>query len=159
MRALAVPGAHGRRCSCCRSARDSLGTLLPAFGYLPAIGGTQFVARPVAHARSRIRASRPALALTLVTGVATTVLSVALACGLLRVARTTAPWTRRAGAWLAPMLATPHSALAIGLAFLIAPSGWIVRALSPWLTGWTLPPDVATVGDPSGCRAGRSACC
>ena len=57
---------------------------------------------------------------------------------------------RALGAWIAPILATPHSALAIGLAFLIAPSGWIARAISPWLTGWTLPPDVATVGDPRG---------
>jgi len=48
------------------------------------------------------------------------------------------------------VLATPHAAIALGVAFLIAPSGWIARALSPWLTGWTLPPDVATVGHPSG---------
>ena len=57
---------------------------------------------------------------------------------------------RRIGGALAPVLATPHSALAIGLAFLIAPSGWIARAISPWLTGWALPPDVATVGDAAG---------
>ena len=69
------------------------------------------------------------------------------------------PWTRRIGGWLAPILSTPHSAIAIGLAFLIAPSGWIVRAFSPWLTGWTLPPDVATVGDAGGIGADRSACC
>ncbi len=29
------------------------------------------------------------------------------------------------------MLATPHAAFAIGLAFLLAPSGWELRALSP----------------------------
>jgi putative thiamine transport system permease protein len=54
------------------------------------------------------------------------------------------------GAAIAPVLATPHSALAIGLAFVIAPSGLIVRALSPWLTGFEVPPDVATVGDARG---------
>ena len=61
------------------------------------------------------------------------------------------PWTRRAGrvARADPGDAA-FGASRIGLAFLIAPSGWIVRALSPWLTGWTLPPDVATVGDPRG---------
>src|SRR3546814_16929645 len=32
-------------------------------------------------------------------------------------------------------------------AFLIAPSGWLVRLVSPWATGWQLPPDVATVQD------------
>ena len=56
----------------------------------------------------------------------------------------------RAARLLVPFLATPHAAMAIGLAFLIAPSGWIARALSPWATGWTLPPDVATVHDPAG---------
>jgi putative thiamine transport system permease protein len=44
----------------------------------------------------------------------------------------------------------PHSALAIGLAFVLLPSGWLVRWVSPELTGWTLPPDVGTVGHPSG---------
>ena len=80
--------------------------------------------------------------------------SALLAFGFCAWAHGTRVVRRARAAWLAPMLATPHSALAIGLAFLIAPSGWIVRALSPWLTGWTLPPDVATVGDPRGRRAG-----
>ena len=40
--------------------------------------------------------------------------------------------------------------LAIGLAFLAAPSGWLARLTSPWLTGWRYPPDIATVGDPWG---------
>ena len=51
---------------------------------------------------------------------------------------------------LAPLLALPHAAFAIGFAFLIAPSGWLVRLLSPWATGWTRPPDLATVNDPVG---------
>lgn len=48
---------------------------------------------------------------------------------------------------LVPILAAPHAAIAIGLAFLLAPSGWIVRWLSPWLTSWHLPPDWATIQD------------
>ena len=48
---------------------------------------------------------------------------------------------------MVPVLAAPHAAIAIGLAFLIAPSGWLARWLSPWLTNWTLPPDWATVQD------------
>ena len=48
---------------------------------------------------------------------------------------------------IVPVLAAPHAAIAIGLAFLIAPSGWLVRWFSPWLTDWTLPPDWATVQD------------
>jgi len=48
------------------------------------------------------------------------------------------------------MLATPHAALAIGLLFLLAPSGWLLRALSPWLTGFDSPPPWPTTQDPWG---------
>jgi putative thiamine transport system permease protein len=51
---------------------------------------------------------------------------------------------------LAPLLATPHAAIAIGFAFLILPSGWIARVLSPELTGWHRPPALVTVRDPHG---------
>src|SRR5690606_944778 len=52
-------------------------------------------------------------------------------------------------ALMAPLIAVPHAAVALGLAFVIAPSGWLVRLISPWATGWDLPPDVATVQDPN----------
>lgn len=48
------------------------------------------------------------------------------------------------------MLATPHAALAIGFLFLLAPSGWLLRALSPWLTGFESPPAWPTTQDPWG---------
>jgi putative thiamine transport system permease protein len=48
------------------------------------------------------------------------------------------------------MLATPHAALAIGFLFLLAPSGWLLRALSPWLTGFESPPPWPTTQDPWG---------
>lgn len=51
---------------------------------------------------------------------------------------------------LLPVLATPHAALAIGFAFLAAPSGWIARSISPWATGWDRPPDLAIPQDPLG---------
>lgn len=51
---------------------------------------------------------------------------------------------------LSPLLALPHAAAALGLAFLIAPSGWIARAVSPWATGWQDPPDLLILNDPMG---------
>jgi len=51
---------------------------------------------------------------------------------------------------MVPLLAVPHLALAVGLAFLIAPSGWLVRLVAPWPSGWHTPPDVALVQDPLG---------
>ncbi|MBL0252916.1 MAG: hypothetical protein IPQ12_10250 [Polaromonas sp.] len=44
---------------------------------------------------------------------------------------------------LGPMLAMPHAALAIGLVFLLSPSGWLLRLFSPWLTGFDFPPGMA----------------
>jgi putative thiamine transport system permease protein len=51
---------------------------------------------------------------------------------------------------LSPLLALPHAAAALGLAFLISPSGWMSRALSPWATGWENPPDLLILNDPMG---------
>ena len=61
-------------------------------------------------------------------------------------------WIRRA---LSPILALPHAAFALGFAFLLAPSGLIARALSPWATGWDRPPDLLIVNDPGGPRDDR----
>ena len=91
----------------------------------------------------------PALAMTLWTGLAATALALALAALLLSLSFPGARWERLAKA-LAPMLAVPHAAFAIGLAFLIAPSGWLLRALSPWATGFDAPPAWATTQDPWG---------
>lgn len=55
-------------------------------------------------------------------------------------------WIKR----LPLMLALPHAAFAIGLMFLLSPSGWILRLLSPWLTGFEWPPAWQTTQDPFG---------
>lgn len=124
-------------------------TLLPAFGVFPAIGGTSF---GLGGWNSLLASPgfSTALRLTLSTGLAATVLSLACAVGFSAMA---ARWpifaVLRRG--LVPLLASPHSATALGLAFLVAPSGWIVRLLSPWATGLERPPvDLVTVQDPLG---------
>jgi putative thiamine transport system permease protein len=119
-------------------------TLAAAFGYLPALGGATLGL----DAWRRLFAEpglMATLGLTLRVGFAATALSLALALALLA-----ASSSRRLDPLLAPLIASPHSAVAVGLAFLIAPSGWIVRLLSPWASGWTMPPDIAIVGDPAG---------
>ena len=90
-----------------------------------------------------------ALALTLFTGVTATALSVLGAAFILRHAfpgRHWQPMVTRLGA----MLALPHAAFAIGFAFLIAPSGWLLRLFSPWATGFDAPPAWTTTQDPWG---------
>jgi putative thiamine transport system permease protein len=125
-----------------------IGTLLPAFGVLPAIGGDSFNLNAW-RALLAFPGFATSLWLTLSTGWLATLLAavITFALGAVLVHR---PLVRRLGQWLAPLLAMPHSALAIGFAFLIAPSGWLVRLVSPGLTGWAVPPDVGTVGHESG---------
>ena len=125
-----------------------VGTLLPAFGWLPALGSER-LSLQAWQALWATPGLDTALWLTLGTGWAATVLSLALAAGTVA-ALHHRPAAQRLGMWIAPALAMPHSALAIGLAFVLLPSGWIVRWVSPGLTGWTLPPDVGTVGHASG---------
>ncbi len=125
-----------------------VGTLLPAFGWLPAIGE-----RSIGWSAWQTLFALPGFGtsvwLTVSVGWLATVGSAICAVALVAWSyqRPIGRWVGRA---VAPILAMPHSALAIGFAFLIAPSGWVTRAISPWLTGWDLPPDFATVGHPSG---------
>lgn len=90
-----------------------------------------------------------AVRLSVLTGTASTLL--ALLITLLIIAALTGSRSfallRRS---LSPLLALPHAAAALGLAFLIAPSGWIARLLSPWATGWRDPPDLLILHDPLG---------
>lgn len=115
---------------------------------MPALGGTE----PGLDPWRRLLGD-PALAsavrTTIVSGLLATLLSLLLAV-LFVVGASRHRWFMRALALLTPVLAVPHAALAIGFAFLVAPSGWISRLVTPWLTGWQRPPDIATVNDPWG---------
>jgi putative thiamine transport system permease protein len=48
------------------------------------------------------------------------------------------------------LVAFPHLAFAIGLSFLIMPSGLLARVIAQCCTGWDLPPDWVTSQDPAG---------
>lgn len=125
-----------------------IGTWLPAVGIFPALGGREF-----SLAGWRELFAYPglgsALRLTLVSGLLSSLLSLVLVVGFVASCseRRSFQTLRRL---IAPLLAVPHVAVAIGLAFLIAPSGWLVRLISPWASGWATPPDIATVQDPYG---------
>ena len=84
--------------------------------------------------------------LSLGPGLGATLLSLALVGLILGAEPRALAWLERL---LAPLLALPHAAAALGLAFVIAPSGWIARALSPWATGWIAPPDLAAPDAPN----------
>ncbi|TVQ53579.1 MAG: ABC transporter permease subunit [Rhodobacteraceae bacterium] len=122
------------------------GAAAPAFGWFPPLGGDTVTLAPF-RALLAWPGFAASLRATLVSAALSTALSLALALLIV------AAWGGTRGfrlieRALSPLLSTPHAAAAFGLAFLIAPSGWAARALSPWATGWTTAPDVLLIGDP-----------
>ncbi|WP_159588742.1 ABC transporter permease [Chelativorans xinjiangense] len=124
------------------------GTVLPAFGFLPVLGGMELTLH---HFRTLF--SQPAIltsvAISLTAGLVTALFSLGV------VVLFVAGWagTRLFGRvqhLVSPLLSLPHAAAAFALAFLIAPSGMLVRLVSPELTGWERPPDLLVVHDPMG---------
>lgn len=124
------------------------GVALPAFGYLPVLGGTALSLAPFEDLLAA-----PGLLTSVTTsfqvGFASAVIATAITFFFL------AGWSNtRAFSWmhrlLSPLLSVPHAAAALGLAFLISPSGWLVRLVSPWASGFTRPPDLLIVHDPAG---------
>ena len=125
-----------------------VGTLIPAFGGLRFDGGGSFSLAPW-----QLMWAEPGIVQAAWLSVKTGLLSTfaALLCCLFLI-----------GGWhgtrafaqierlLSPLLSVPHAAAALGLAFLIAPSGWLARFTSPGLTGWSRPPDILVVQDPGG---------
>ena len=100
------------------------------------------------HAMLTDRQTWHALALSLGTGIASSLFAVGLCAWIL--SRSFPVRWPRVVRLLGPMLAVPHAAFGIGLVFLISPSGWILRALSPWATGHSAPPPWMTSQDPWG---------
>ena len=125
-----------------------LGTLLPAFGILAAIGPDG----PTLEG-FRVLAGTPGLSravwLSVFTGLGSTLLALALAATIL------AAFLERPGfsvvrRLLSPLLAIPHAAAAFGIVALIGASGFISRILARAVTGWEQPPDVLIVNDVQG---------
>ncbi|MBA4097318.1 MAG: ABC transporter permease [Rhodospirillum sp.] len=126
--------------------------LLPAFGYFPALGGTivslqpwrDLLAYPGLVSATRATLVSALVAVPIALGLAMLALAWiapagAPSSGLPRVAARVLSW----------LLATPHAAFALGLAFLVAPSGWLVRIAALALPVDT-PPDLLVPRDPWG---------
>lgn len=105
------------------------------------------------HALAQAPHTAAALGASVWTGISSTVLAtLATACILAATVgrlHSTAQGNRLTRV-LSPLLAVPHAAFAIGLLALLAPSGWLLRLLSPWATGLTAPPAWPTTQDPWG---------
>ncbi|MEQ9330148.1 ABC transporter permease subunit [Thalassobaculum sp.] len=122
-----------------------LGVTLPAFGLLPGLGGDMATLAPWFRLLDQPGLGR-SVAVALAAGLGSTLIAVLLVFLFLAAADGTRllGWMRRL---VAPLLAVPHAAAAVGVAFLIAPSGLLARLASPWATGWQRPPDLLIVHD------------
>lgn len=158
LHALTATAADGRLLRAAVLVTVATGLLLPifaglwqtaraGFGVLPVIDDVEPSLEPFAALLEQ-PGFGTALRLTLLTGLSATALSIMLSVGVCAAmhGRMT---PQASGRLLTPFLAAPHAAMAIGLAFLLSPSGWIARALAP-LMGWDRPPMLATVNDPLG---------
>ena len=135
------------------------GVLLPSLGYFPDLGGNQFHFE-IFHQLLDHPALPNSVSLTLFSGISATFISLCLAILLAamlsqdgnsgnnknKISRFFVIVQRG----LIPLIAVPHAAIALGLAFLIAPSGWIIRSLSFLVMGWETPPEWVTLQDPFG---------
>ena len=122
------------------------------FGLPLLAGGWQLLAEGLTRPHLQLLLAQPGVwhsaLLSLWIGAASTLVSLLLTALLLAHSDSRAVgWLRRL---LSPLLALPHVAFAIGFAFLLAPSGWLLRLVSPALTGFELPPDWQTIRDPLG---------
>jgi putative thiamine transport system permease protein len=125
-----------------------IGTLLPALGYMPVLGGETLTLSVLPSLADEPGLGR-SVWLSFSVGLGSTVAAFGLAVAFTAAMHGT-PLFRAATRLISPLLSVPHVTLAIGVAFLIAPSGWAVRLLSPWATGWSRPPDLLIVNDPWG---------
>ncbi len=121
------------------------GAALPAFGYFPALGRnalsmevwTKLLSMP-GFLASTVLSVWVGLASTLIAFLAVMTL-------LARFHDSRIFWLVRRT--LSPLLSVPHAALAIGLAFVISPSGLLFRLISEAAGGLGNPPDILTVHD------------
>lgn len=123
-------------------------TVFPAFGYFPALGGHEFSVEPWRQLLASPGLVRSCL-LSLSAGLVTTL------AAMIAVAGFVAGWShttafRAMQHLVSPLLSVPHAAAAFGLAFLFMPSGWLMRLISPGLTGFDRPPDWLVIHDPLG---------
>lgn len=124
------------------------GTWIPAFGYFPAIGHHNFSFAPWQSLFQHF--SLPsALVSTLISGWGAAFISFILSLLITALSYNNRYWRSFQKA-LPAILATPHAAFAVGFVFLIAPSGWVMRLISPGISGFSYPPDWLLIKDPWG---------
>ena len=115
-----------------------IGAILPAIGVFPPLGGKALSAGPFL-AFTNLPGIGHSISLGLFSGLLATALSTVIALvlpGLVYGHKT----FRMLGRYLSPILSLPHITVAVGILFLLQPSGWLMRLVSPYFTGYERPP-------------------
>ncbi len=122
-----------------------IGVFLPAFGWFPIYGKSRFTHDILAltfHQEDFARSAR----LSIFTALFSTFVAYWLSIFAIIYSQQSKSFNflKRI---IAPIIAAPHITVAVGILFLIQPSGWLFRIISPWLTGWLTPPDLNIMPD------------
>ncbi|HIF9151439.1 TPA: ABC transporter permease [Photobacterium damselae] len=103
------------------------GVILPAFSYTPTLG-LHHISLQGFYQVFQWPHVTDSIVITVWSGLISTAISLYLTYSFLRLFWHTDQW-KKLEAWLSPLLAIPHVAFAIGLVFLVTPTGWLNRLL------------------------------
>lgn len=121
------------------------GVILPSLGYSPTIN-EQTLSTNAWQSLFQSPGIYHSLLLSVLPGLLSALLAFAIVFSFLATTGgRTLRWVRRL---TAPLLAFPHVATAFGIAFLLSPSGFLLRLISPVPSGWERPPDLLIINDP-----------
>ena len=122
-----------------------LSVFLPAFGWFPIYGKSKFTLEILAQTIDQAGFLR-SVWLSIFTGFSSTFLAYWL-CIFTLIFTQKLFLHNAIKKIIAPLIVVPHITVAVGILFLIQPSGWLFRIFSPWLTGWQTPPDLNIAPD------------
>ncbi len=116
-----------------------LGFFLPSFNYLPTLGKGELNLNYF-YISMNIPGIYKSILLSIFTGLVSTILALFFSQVILLYFFKT-KFYNYLKIIISPLIALPHITMAIGLIFLLSPSGLLLRSVSPWLTGFDRPPN------------------
>ncbi len=115
------------------------GFFFPSFNYFPILGKEEFSLNYF-YISMNIPGIYKSIILSIFTGLVSTVLALFFSQIILLYFFKT-KFYYYIKIIITPLIALPHITMAIGLIFLLSPSGLLLRSISPWLTGFDRPPN------------------
>ncbi len=125
-----------------------LGFFLPSFNYLPTLGKGELNLNYF-YISMNIPGIHKSILLSIFTGIVSTALALFFSQVILLYFFKT-KFYNYLKIIISPLIALPHITMAIGLIFLLSPSGLLLRSVSPWLTGFDRPPNTYIFPDEYG---------